>query len=157
MVPFCSAEVGNFCSALDSTWLAQRPRYQIHLRGRVPRGSIRWTMIWPDHPARHSSRFIPQRRGIGTEDRFLRPALQPHQQVFRVDRHARVDPRQNHPTLFTYFRDATLEHDGHRGHSYFVHSLADRISCGINDREAITAAVCYVDGRTVLGDCEGCR
>ena len=44
------------------------------------------TMVRPDHPARHSAGFIPQRQGTGAEDRLLRTALQQDQQTFRLDR-----------------------------------------------------------------------
>jgi hypothetical protein len=45
------------------------------------------TMVRPNQLARHSAWFIPQRQGTGTEDRVFRPALQPHQQTFRLDGH----------------------------------------------------------------------
>jgi hypothetical protein len=49
--------------------------------------------------------FIPQREGTGTEDRFLRPALQSLAQTIRLDCERRFHPWQNRPALFTYFRD----------------------------------------------------
>jgi len=65
-------------------------------------------VVCTDPAAGDSPRLLSKREGIDGEDRLLRPALQPLAVAFRLDRNGRLHSRQNCPTLFTYFRDATL-------------------------------------------------
>jgi hypothetical protein len=62
-----------------------------------------------DHAASNSPRLISERQGTGREDRLLRPTLQPLAATFHLDCNDGFRPRQDRPSLFTYFRDRTLE------------------------------------------------
>jgi hypothetical protein len=61
-----------------------------------------------DHPASHPPRLVSQRKGTGSKDRCLRPALQSIQPSLRLDRNRRFHPGKDRQPLFTYFRDRTL-------------------------------------------------
>src|SRR5258707_5430275 len=66
-------------------------------------------LVWPDHPAGHSPRLLQQREGFGRKDRRLCPALQSVPSTLRMDRYGRFHPAKDLSTLFSYFRNATLD------------------------------------------------
>jgi len=58
-----------------------------------------YTLVQPHHTASHSTRDLPQRKRAGRENRSLRPELQPQRSALRLDRHGRIDLRQNRKTM----------------------------------------------------------
>ena len=66
-------------------------------------------MVCIDQAAGNPAWILPQRQGTDSENRDLRPALQPKQQTLCVDRNRRLNPGQNRQTLFIYFWDEILD------------------------------------------------
>ena len=72
------------------------------------------TLVRAHHAAGDPAWFLSQRERTGRKNRRFRPALQSLPPALRLDGHSRLDTRQNHQTLFSYFRDWTLEGRGLR-------------------------------------------
>src|SRR5215467_954618 len=66
------------------------------------------TLVRSDYAAGYPAGLLPQRQGTGAKDRRFRAALQPKTTTLCLDGDSGFDPCKDRPTLFTYFRDATL-------------------------------------------------
>jgi transposase len=81
-------------------WLARRPRYHMHYTPTYAswlNQVERWFRA--HHPASHPTRLVQKRPGPRESHQTLHRALQPHGTTIRLDRHSRLDTRQDRATV----------------------------------------------------------